>query len=389
VLLLTAPPPPAEQPVEPARFWVSADFLLWWIKDGRLPALVTTGPLSDRVPGAPGARGTEVLIGGGDVDDGVHPGGRFSAGYWFAPDQSVGIEGSYLFLISQTTHISAHSTGGTGEPILTLQGLNSGLLAEAGLGSVIATPQLTRLLVDTSVQLAGSGGVRIAIDNLFQSAEINGTATLVQRPGFRFNILGGFRYLNFQECLSTNVDSSLTLTATNPLFRRFLDPPFGAVATQTISERDDLDTCNDFYGGQIGCRAQFERGRLSLDVVGKLALGATRELVWADSSGSVSGIVTTQGEVLGLQPGLSAPYLFSRSGEVYHADHTRFAVVPEFGLTAGYQITDALRATMGYSFIYWSRVSRPGQELDHALTGARRDTDFWAQGLSWGLEYSF
>jgi hypothetical protein len=28
----------------PGRFWVSGEYLLWWIKDARLPPLVTTGP---------------------------------------------------------------------------------------------------------------------------------------------------------------------------------------------------------------------------------------------------------------------------------------------------------------------------------------------------------
>ena len=82
-----------------------------------------------------------------------------------------------------------------------------------------------------------------------------------------------------------------------------------------------------------------------------------------------------------------------------------FAVVPEVGITLRYQLTCRLRATFGYSFIYWSDVARPGEQIDTRLnpnlfppeqvpfSGALRprfvfrDTDFWAQGLNFGVDY--
>ena len=84
-----------------------------------------------------------------------------------------------------------------------------------------------------------------------------------------------------------------------------------------------------------------------------------------------------------------------------------FTVVPEVGINVGYQITDWLRAYAGYNFLYWSSVARPGDQIDRVVnptqiagspvpfTGALRpapllkSTDFWAQGLSLGLEFRY
>jgi hypothetical protein len=83
----------------------------------------------------------------------------------------------------------------------------------------------------------------------------------------------------------------------------------------------------------------------------------------------------------------------------------RFAVVPEASATLGYQLARGLRMTVGYTFIFLSRVARPGDQIDLALNPNLfppeedpfsgplrpafpfRDSRFWAQGISFGLEY--
>jgi hypothetical protein len=79
------------------------------------------------------------------------------------------------------------------------------------------------------------------------------------------------------------------------------------------------------------------------------------------------------------------------------------------GINVGYQLTEHLRAFVGYSFLYWTHVARPGDQIDRAvnptqlplsttapqLTGPARpapvlrDTDFWAQGISFGVEFRY
>lgn len=42
----------------------------------------------------------------------------------------------------------------------------------------------------------------------------------------------------------------------------------------------------------------------------------------------------------------------------------QFAIVPELGVTLGLRIAPRMRATFGYSFLYMSRVARPGEQID-------------------------
>src|SRR5438552_18864506 len=69
-------------PGPPGRFWATAEYLLWWMKNDHIPPLVTTGPATFPV-GFLGNPGTVTLIGNNDLDKGTFSGGRFSAGYWF------------------------------------------------------------------------------------------------------------------------------------------------------------------------------------------------------------------------------------------------------------------------------------------------------------------
>ena len=81
--------------------------------------------------------------------------------------------------------------------------------------------------------------------------------------------------------------------------------------------------------------------------------------------------------------------------------------MPEVGVTLGFDVTDWWRLTAGYTFLYWSNVARPADQIDRVIdvtnipnfpTGARptglarpaptlRDDGFWAQGVSFGMEF--
>ena len=85
--------------------------------------------------------------------------------------------------------------------------------------------------------------------------------------------------------------------------------------------------------------------------------------------------------------------------------------MPQVEVNAGYQVCDHLCLHAGYTFLYWSRVARPGDQIDRvinptqapaingtfpgSLSGPARpaltihDTDFWAQGLNFALELRY
>ena len=84
-------------------------------------------------------------------------------------------------------------------------------------------------------------------------------------------------------------------------------------------------------------------------------------------------------------------------------------MVPEVRLNIGYDVRPWLRLSVGYEFLYWSSVSRPGDQDDQAVNvnfvptsntfgtagGANRpafgfhSTDFFAHGANFGLEFRY
>src|SRR5262249_15573982 len=82
-----------------------------------------------------------------------------------------------------------------------------------------------------------------------------------------------------------------------------------------------------------------------------------------------------------------------------------FSVVPEFGINVGYQLTDYCTAYVGYNFIYWTNVVRPGDQIDFSVNPSQlsgnpligtsrptlvaRNSDFWVQGVNVGLAFRY
>jgi hypothetical protein len=101
--------------------------------------------------------------------------------------------------------------------------------------------------------------------------------------------------------------------------------------------------------------------------------------------------------------------VLAQQSNIGEQSNTEFAAVPEFGVTFGYQVTCNVRATVGYTFIYWPNVVRPGDQIDTRLNLSQfpttagpgtlvgeaapgrsfNDTNFWVQGLNFGLEFRF
>src|SRR5262245_39162516 len=83
--------------------WASADYLLWWVRNGPLPQnFVLTGDPTTNNPGALNAGG-RPLPGITGVDYGTLSGMRVSLGAWLNADGTLGVEGSG-FLLPQQSH---------------------------------------------------------------------------------------------------------------------------------------------------------------------------------------------------------------------------------------------------------------------------------------------
>lgn len=376
------------------RFWVGAEYLLWGIKNDRYPVLAATGPV--RNPDFPlqgvgilGNAGTVPLF-GGELDSEMRSGARFSGGYWFDTCNQIGIDGSIFFLGQRSPGFAASS----GQfPVITRPFFD--VIGGREGAEAVATP--------------GFFNGRIAIDapSRLWGADVNLRKNWLCGCNYRVDLLGGFRYLDLEESLRIREDIQANI---NPQFLANQDDPdIQRLATfngANLIVVDQFRTRNQFYGGQLGTAVELRRGRWVLDCRAKVGLGVTHQTV--DISGSTT--VTRAG---GAQQFFSGGLLTAPSN-IGRYSRDRFSVVPEVGLTLGYQVTDHVKVTAGYNFLYWSNVVRPGGQIDRnvntnlvpslaATAGQRgnnggnppvpapqlRDTDFWAQGVNFGLEFAY
>ncbi len=376
-----APPPPVAGPecaASASRFWVSGDYLLWWTKDGPLAApLVSTGTTSSA--GRLGRNGTAVLV-GDDFDYGTASGGRVAAGVWLDDCQTWGVQGSGFLLEDRLTG-SAFASGPGGTPVLARPELNA------------QTGRETAELVSFPTAFAGS--IAVASSSRLWGAEADLVRNLWSAPTSSVGVLVGFRYLD--------LDEGLDVFQTSEVLGRGVSGFNGTpvIDPNRLTILDAFDARNQFYGGQVGARAQLRQGRASLDLTGKVALGATHQAL--DIGGNTT-LTRPSGVTATVPGGLLA--LGTNSGRT---ERNEFAVVPEVEVRLAYQLTPALSAYVGYSFLYWSDVARPGDQVDHAVNRTQlptslgfgplvgparpalpfRETDFWAQGANFGLAYRY
>jgi hypothetical protein len=361
-----------------AQTWFSAEYLLWWIKNGPVSTpLVTTGSLSDAIPTALGQPGTQVLFGNNNLSYNAFSGMRFQAG--IALGQSMALEGGYFMLERRAVQFQGGSDSNGNPP----------------LGRPLFNPQVG-LEESEGISNPGffSGQVQIASHSALQGYEANLANTLLGDCQSSLTLLAGFRALNLNEDLSIAED----LVPITPGFLTFQGAPVSLPST--VSALDIFHAQNHFYGGQLGGRWQGGFGNLCLGLTGKVALGTTQELMAVGGASTLQNPgspVTVPGGVLAVP---------SNSGRFYRSV---FGVVPEGTATIGWKLTENISATVGYNIIYWNSVIRPGNQINRTVNPAQIPTDiafgnglgpnvpvftfhssdFWAQGINFGLLFRF
>lgn len=351
-----------------SRFWGSAEFLLWWIKAGNVPPLATTSPPDSF--GILGAPGTTTLF-GGHLNHDALPGARFSLGVGLDCEGKKGIEVSYFFLNGGSPGFGASSDGAAGSAVLARPFFNvlTGMQSE----QLVAFPGIL------------GGSIGISSSSALQGADLNLYCNLCCRPtscnSYRLDLLAGPIWLALRENLV--ITEQLT----------------DGVTAFTIVDR--FETRNTFYGGQIGARAEWQQGRWFVNLLGKVALGDTHQVVRISGTSTFTepGVapIVQQGGLLALPTNIGS---YSRD---------KFSVVPQININVGCQVTNHLRAFAGYTYLYWSNIVRPGDQIDFGinptqlpsaagpgtLVGPARPafafhaTDFWAQGINAGLEFGW
>lgn len=354
------------------RFWVSAEYLLWWTQGNNVPPLVTQSPVGtprDQA-GVIGAPGTTVIF-GGDLNDDIRSGFRLRFGGWLDCCQTSGIEASYFFLGDSN---ESFSRGGDNNCVISRPFINA-----------VDGAQDAQLVCFPGVL---SGTVSVDADSSFTGFDVNYRKNLCCDCCSRVDWLLGFRYLRLDDDLTIRED--LTVVGTDPAVNNV---PVGT----RFQILDSFRTRNEFYGPQIGMTGERRWGAAFVNWRGLIAFGTTHKEVTIDGSTTITrpggAPVTYPGGLLALPTNI---------GRYVKND---FAIVPEIGLNAGYQVTEHARLFVGYSFLYWSNTTRTGDVIDPVVNPTQlppgqlvgparpafqwRDSDFWAQGISFGAELRY
>jgi hypothetical protein len=316
--------------------------------------------------GVLGQPGTSVLFGDSTVNSDAHSGGRITLDYWFAPCHCVGIEASYLGIGRETTSFSATSLD---TPIIARPYFDTQAGAQAAM--LVAHPDFL------------NGSINVEATTELQAVEVLLRRNLFRQSGDRIDFLLGWRFARLDESLEVNQ------------FSEWTQPQGLTPAGTTKSLFDRFDTENQFNGVELGLVYQEHVGRWSLEMLMKLGLGNTHSRV------SINGMTTTTVPDVGTTAFTGG--LLAQQTNIGQYGQNQFTVIPELGVTLGCDLTCRLRATVGYTFLYWNRVARPANQIDTSVsqlppedpTGAKRPafafstSDFWAQGMNFGLEYCF
>ncbi len=367
------------------QWWFQADYLLWWIKPGPNPEpLLTTGSLDSFIPGLIGDPATIVLYGNESIKFGAFSGLQLTLGTWLDGSQNVGLE-ARGFLLGERQLQSHFQSNAQGAPFLLRPFINTQLQDED-----VATVTFPDLI---------AGGIQFTQSSQLWGTEINLVRNLAVDSTSRFDLLVGFRYLDLQEeSRADEVYGPLAVEGNNVAF----NGDFVGLGN-IIAVSDAFKAHNSFYGGQIGAKTVFNLGAWVIDVRYQLALGVTREELDIEGS-SVRRSTQLGGFSEGVPGGMLA-----QVSNIGRRSSNSFAVVPSVELKLGYDFSSNLRVHAGYSFLYWSSVMRPGEQIDRIIDPALVPTfeafvpgtisnrpmapanksDFWAQGVNFGFEVRY
>jgi len=347
----------------------------------RLPPLVTTSignNIAQADAGVLGRATTQTLFGGGDVLANQFDGGRLRFGFWLDRCHTWGIGAEMFQIGSESEGFNGTSTG---DPILARPFTNTQnnslqdaeLVAFPGVVSGTVSARATSKLRGASINFRY---LRCCDEGCSQGLFCSSPGHYCRRSEALF----GWRYLQLDESVSVGED---------------------LVGAQggTFDIDDSFVTRNIFNGIDLGMSHRITRGFWTLDGLIRLGVGNTRQTIRRTGTTTINSdqnVPQVQTFNQGILVGSS-----NRGSDSFN----EFSVVPEFNANVGYQLTDNIRMTFGYTFIYWSNVVRPGDQIDLRLnpelfppaadpiTGAqlpefnRVTTDYWVQGINTGFEY--
>jgi hypothetical protein len=339
------------------------ELLLWWTKGTHVPALVTTSPAGTprAEAGVLGEPGTSVLFGDELLGQDLQVGGRITMGWWLDGSHNFGVEGRFFALEGDSTTFFAESTG---DPILGRPFFNPALPGEDAF--LVAFPGVSE------------GSIRANFTNDLFGTEVLARMMMYRTQLRRVDLLAGYQFLRLDDDLRINTFTTSTDAG-----------GFIPVGT-TFDIFDRFRGRNEFHGGVIGVSGTMARGCWSLNGLAKVGFGNMRQTVVIEGAQTVT-IPNLPGSEIGSG-------FLAQPSNIGTYTQDQFCFIPEMTLDLRYHINDCWSASIGYNLIWMSDVVLGADHIDRVVDLSQvtarpaftfEDTDYWVQGLNFGLHYDF
>ncbi|MFO0929139.1 MAG: BBP7 family outer membrane beta-barrel protein [Gemmataceae bacterium] len=306
---------------------LTGSYLLWWWNRGTLPPLLTTSSPADA--GVLGAATTQVLYGGQQAGANPFSGGRFAGTAFLNSVWDLEVGG--FFLTEQRDSFSTASD------------LNGPLLAVPIIDT--RTGQPSSIVISEPGVTAGSYTARL-ISQLW-GLHFSGIAHVAFSDYWHLMLSTGVRYADYTEALRLGIRQQSPFAGT---FEGAAIP-----ADSVVRGFDRFHCRNQFAGGMLGTVNEFKLGGLIVTARVQCAFGVTR------------GRSTTFGAgYLNVPSGDTAMVyanVLAQPTNIGTRTSSRATLLPEGGVTVGYQVTRNVQLFAGYDLFYWSNVLRPGDQI--------------------------
>jgi hypothetical protein len=369
-------------PAKAGVFTADAEYLLWFLASNRDSRPIA----STDFLGAPRATILAALANAEHGRREPGSGGRFTLGYWQVQDnvwihegiRDVGAETVFFFMGQRSVTFRDTTSPDIIRPFFDLNNRQES-------GFPVAVPGLSTGGIQAHAQVNVWGAEVNLWKNVFY--DYPGTSCTV-------NLMAGFRYLEMDDRL--NVDS---ISVFNQNLAAF--PPFVSLAGNTVQVFDAFATHNHFYGAQVGVAGKWwPIDKLVFEAAFKVGIGSTQENL--EVGGSQLRTLPNGTKVF------SPAGLLALPSNIGNYNNSKFAQVPELSVKLSTPVTSNLTLSGGFSALYWSRLLRPGHQVERDLditqipnfppgatatpTGLGqpsvpfKQSDLWLLGISVGAE---
>jgi hypothetical protein len=352
-----------------SRFFGGVEYTHWYSQNRSTPALVTTSPqgtpalLARRLNPPPGFT-TTVLIGDDRIGGDLQAGGRINVGFWLDDEQrrAIGVR-----LYGSEGESQSFAASSTGDPILARPFFDTNPLVNDDAAFLVAYPGLA------------VGSVNATASNDVLGGEIYGRILFDYGCNYRLDLMGGYQFNRIDD------DLMVTSVTTTPQ----------PITTTLV---DLFDVSNEFHAAELGLIGEIYHGCWTISMLGKIAVGNMRQ------EAAISGDFTVAG---GASPGSGPGGLLAQPTNIGVFERDLVTWSPEASVLVSYALTDQLSMSVGYTFLYWTRVALAGDLLDPNLNSAQitngnnpfagpqdpgfawQDNDFWIQTVDVGLSFRY